>query len=292
MAALGGGILVALLRGWITERLKQSIQHEYAQKLENHKAELNSRLQAISHENQLSQLRMSLFFDHQREAFAKILAAIAEAVREWWQTYDPDEGGLTEPVPADAYNRVKRAYYDHRLFLDSDCMAAVELTMESMRDSFPVDDGSGTLHPRDCRGPFDELECLQDRLPEIFQDKIGLTVSGWAKQEVGLLGAIRPLNHYHFPEIGLPVKGALGLTRRDSPADAVKKADENRTLLIAKLTEFRDYLHRDPSCFHEAETRVGRYLRMLGHTVSGPGVHEGQPMGALAGHSTLLHGHI
>lgn len=144
---IGGAILAALLRGWITERLKQSIHHEYAQKLENHKLELNSKLQAISHENQLNQLRTSLFFDHQREAFAKILAAIAQAVREWWETYDPEEGGLIEPVPLDAYKGVKRAYYDHRLFLDCDCMAAIELSLEFMSDSFPVDDGSGKVTP-------------------------------------------------------------------------------------------------------------------------------------------------
>jgi hypothetical protein len=263
---IGGAILVVLLRGWITERLRQSIGHEYAQMLENHKSELNSRLQAISHENQLVQLRTSLFFDHQREAFAKILATIAETSREWWEAYDPDEGGLIEPVPADAYDEVKRAYYDHRLFLDSDCIAAIELALEFMGDSFPVDDGSGRLHHRDCRGPYDALVYLRDRLPELFQEKIGIPVSGKGKQEIALLGAIRLLNHYHFTEIGLPVKGALELTNRDSPADVVKKADENRTVLIAKLMDFREYLHRNPIGFDEAETTIGRYLHMLEYT--------------------------
>jgi len=56
-----GALLVWLLRGWISERLKQSIQHEYSQKLETHKAELNTRIQALRHENQMQQLRTSLF---------------------------------------------------------------------------------------------------------------------------------------------------------------------------------------------------------------------------------------
>lgn len=262
---VGGAILTVLLRGWITERIKQSIQHEYAHKLENHKSELNSKLQAISHENQLNQLRTSLFFDHQREAFAKVLATIAKAAREWWETYDPEEGGLIEPVPLEAYKEVKRAYYDHRLFLDGDCMAAIELVLEFMGDSFPVDDGSGQLHPRDCRAPYDAIEFLQDRLPELFQEKIGLSVPGRAKNDIALLGAIRLLNRYHFARIGLPVKGVLKLAYDDSPADAVRKAEENITELIKKMMEFQQYLLRDPSCFHEAETKICRYLRMLGH---------------------------
>lgn len=262
---ISGAILVVLLRGWITERLKRSIQHEYAQKLETHKSDLNTRLQAISHENQLNQLRTSLFFDHQREAFTKILAAIARAVREWRETYDPEGGGLTETVPRDAYRAVKEAYYDHRLFLDRDCTAAIELALEFMGRSFPFDDGNGELHRRDCRGLFDSLEFLQDRLPELFQEKIGLEVVSRAKTDLALLGAIRILNRYHFAEVGLPVKGALELTDRDTPADAVRKADENMRELLAKLAKFKDYLSRDPSCFHEAASQVHRYIQMLSH---------------------------
>jgi hypothetical protein len=84
-----------------------------------------------------------------------VLAAIAQAVHEWWETYDPEEGGLIEPVPLDVYKGVKRAYYDNRLFLDNDGMAAIELALEFMRRSFPVDDGTGQVHHRDCREPYD-----------------------------------------------------------------------------------------------------------------------------------------
>jgi hypothetical protein len=261
---IGGAVLTALLRGWITERLKQSIQHEYAQKLENHKSELNTKLQAISHENQLNQLRTSLFFDHQREAFAKVLTTITQAANEWWETYDPEEG-LVKPVPLEAYKGVKRAYYEHRLFLDGDCICAIKLVLEVMSDSFPFDDGSGQLHYRDCRAPSEAFDFLQDRLPELFQEKIGIRVIGPAKKDIALFGAVRLLNRYHFSEIGLPPKDALKLTLDDSPGDVVRKAQENTAELIKKMTEFREYLRRDASCFHEAETKICRYLRMLGH---------------------------
>lgn len=99
---LGGALLVWLLRGWISERLKHSIRHEYSQKLETHKAQLNTRIQAIQHESQLHQLRTSLFFDHQRNAFAGLLAKIAEVNQAWFEAeYVPDEG-LTGPVPHEA----------------------------------------------------------------------------------------------------------------------------------------------------------------------------------------------
>ena len=65
---ISGAVLVWLAKGWISERLKQSIHHEYAEKLESYKTELNSKVEGIKHENQVSRLRTSLFFDHQRDA--------------------------------------------------------------------------------------------------------------------------------------------------------------------------------------------------------------------------------
>jgi len=82
LSILSGGIsgvaLVWLAKGWISERLKQSVQHEYAEKLESYKTELNSKVEGIRHENQVSQLRTSLFFDHQRDAFAALITKIAQ----------------------------------------------------------------------------------------------------------------------------------------------------------------------------------------------------------------------
>ena len=43
--SLSSAVLVWLAKGWISERLKQSIQHEYAEKLESYKTELNSKVE-------------------------------------------------------------------------------------------------------------------------------------------------------------------------------------------------------------------------------------------------------
>jgi hypothetical protein len=71
--ATGAAAFSWIVRTWLAERLKQSIGYEYSQKLESHKTELNSKLQLIQHENQVNQIRTSLFFDYQREAFCGIM---------------------------------------------------------------------------------------------------------------------------------------------------------------------------------------------------------------------------
>jgi len=142
-AGITGALLVWLLRGWISERLKQSIQHEYSQKLETHKAELNTRIQELQHENQLQQLRTSLFFDHQQNAFAGILAKIAEVNQIWVDKEYEYEVGITGPVPNELYKELRTMYYQHQLFLDPPCLAAMELVFECYSDSFTFDDRSG-----------------------------------------------------------------------------------------------------------------------------------------------------
>jgi hypothetical protein len=261
-----GGVLVWLLRGWITERLKQSIQHEYSQKLETHKAELNTRIQAIQHDNQLQQLRTSLFFDHQRNAFAGLLAKIAEVNQTWIDKEYEFEEGLTGPVPNDTYKELQALYYQHQLFLDPSCLAAMDLIFDCYGDSFPFDDGSGSPPQVSCRkadAAYRVIEYLQPRLAELFQRRIGITTSGRGEREIALLGSIRLLNQYQFAEIDLPPKEHLGLRDRDSAAEAVAKAEGNLQELISRLKQLEAYLKEDHGIFHEAATKSLRYLAML-----------------------------
>lgn len=252
--------LVFLLRGWLTERIKQSIQHEYAQKLENHKTDLNTRIQALQHEYQLNQLRTSLFFDHQREAFTKIITSIAVARDEWSKLYDPEEE--LEPIPNAAYRNVKDVYNLNRLFLDDDCIASVEIVLDVMSSSFPISDGH-ELHHRDCKFPYDALIFMQDRIPDVFQEKIGLKVNGRAKIEIALFGAVRLLNNYHFTDIGLPPKNDLKIGIQDSPEDIVKRGEGNMKILLENLNQFELYISKNPSCFGDILPKISRLTSML-----------------------------
>lgn len=256
---LTGALLVWLLRGWISERLQQSIRHEYSQKLETHKAELNARIQAIQHDNQLQQLRTSLFFDHQRNAFAGLLAKIAEVNQTWIdKEYHHDEG-LAGPVPDEAYEDLRSTFYKHQLFFDSACLAAIDLVLDCYRDSFPFDDGSGQLHPRDVDTAYKAVQFLQPRLAELFQNRIGVSTSRRAEHEIGLFGAIRILNHHHFTE----PKGSLKLRNRVQPAEAVVQAETHFEELVAKLKQFEAHLKKDCGWSQEAALKTNRYLEIL-----------------------------
>lgn len=264
-----GTLLVLLLRGWISERLQQSIRLEYSQKLESHKAELNTRIQTIKHEAELRQLRTSLFFDHQRSAFAGLLAKIAAVNQKWIdEGYVPDEG-LTHPVPYDAYKELQAAYYEHQLFLDAPCITAMELVFECYSDSFPFDDGSGpSAKPRDIDAAYDAVQYLQPRLAALFQSRIGVISDGRAEWEIALLGAIRLLNGFKDDEIDLPPKGALELRRIDKSLDAVAKAEDNLDEVLTRLCRFQDYLRREGGVWPEAALSAARYLSILQQSVA------------------------
>lgn len=259
---IGGAILTWLLRNWISERLKQSIQHEYAQRLETHKAELNADMQSIIHERQLHQLRTSLFFDHQREAFAAILSQLAKTRTKWWEIAGDPEEPFTEPVPQEEYKEFKQLFYDHQLFFDSDCLLAIDLAIKAMTDSFPYYDFSGPPQHRECREPYERLEYIQERIAQIFQEKIGVAPAEKAKFEIALFALIKLLNSYHFSEIDLPVKEPLKLSNRDEPSEAVTKAQQNIELLITKAHELQNHLSRK-GYFEEALVTTSRCLKII-----------------------------
>lgn len=108
---IGGAIIAWLLRTWISERLKQSIAHEYSQKLESYKAELNGRLQDMTHQNQLFQLRTSLFFDHQRNAFSSLVSKMADVKQKWIEVAYDEYEGMTESFPYDLFKELKTLYF-------------------------------------------------------------------------------------------------------------------------------------------------------------------------------------
>lgn len=170
-------------------------------------------------------------------------------------------------MPYDAYQELRKVYYEHQLFLDSSCLAALELVFECYNDSFPLHDGTGGPPiQRDVESAHAGVEYLQSRIAELFQRKIGVSENALAMREVALFGAIKLLNRYHLSEIQLPVNGVLTLATGDRAADAVAKAQEHVDELMSKLRELHDYLGRKHGVFHEARTKASRYLGMLEST--------------------------
>lgn len=264
-------LVVLALTGAIFYALRLTLQHSIStgiklaadKQLEELKSDLRSQVESIRHEYQLAQIQTSLLFEHKRTAFASLLARIAEVKREWHKSgYEPDVG-ITNKVPNDQYNKLIDTYYEYQLFLDTDCLAATELVLNALQSSLPWDDGSGNLQASDCEAAYNRLEYLQPRVAGLFQEKLGIDVSRRAKEEIALLGAILLLNRYHFPDIGLPVKGNLKLDSQDFPADAVEKAKTNKPELTTKLEAFGEYLRKGGGVFHEAQTDISRCIAML-----------------------------
>lgn len=258
---IGGGIIVFLARTWISERLKQSIQHEYDQKIETLKAEFKASMQAKDFQHQIYQLKTSLFFDHQREAFACIISQIAETRKKWIETVSDPMEGLIEPVPSGEYEKVKKLFYDKQLFLDSDCIFVMNLVLQAMSDSLPFYDGEKERY-RDVGEPYRRLAYLQDRMAEIFKEKIGLGTAEIAKTEVAFLCAIRLVNTHGHLDIK-PIKDSmLKLKYGDNAADAVLKAKNNKEELIERLIELEKCFDRE-GFLYEYGTLTKKCLEIL-----------------------------
>lgn len=258
-----GAVLVWLFKGWISERLKQSIQHEYAEKLENYKTELNSKIEGIKHDNQVAQLRTSLFFDHQREAYASLITKIAQINTEWMTHYDPDEG-LYEPVPSNGRREFESLFYQHQLFLDEECLMALSLVMGTYSRSLPYDDGSGAPpHQNESSQHVSYIEYLQPRIASIFRRKIGMASDPQHLIDVAVLSAIELVNNYHFPEVEIPPKETLSTKKIKNAADKVALGLNNICELTALLRSFDNYLSRDGGWIHEAQLKVKQTLNIL-----------------------------
>lgn len=240
---IGGGILTLILRNWITERLKQSIQHEYSHKLETHKSELNVKLQSIIHDKELYNLRTSLFFDHQRKAFAEISSQLAQTKDEWFSiAFDPEES-FVEPVPTEQYKTFKRLFYEHQLFFDIECSLVIELALQAMQDSFPFQDTLyGPEEKRECYEAYQRLEYIQERMVQIFQEKLGLSPAISAKRDLAYLTLVILLNRHRHDISELMIEGKVPLSSLEIHTDAVEIVKKYKEAILKKSEELKKCL--------------------------------------------------
>ncbi|HCE1838293.1 hypothetical protein [Vibrio parahaemolyticus] len=259
---VGGAVISWLARTWISERLKQSIGFEYSQKLESYKTDLNAKVETIKHDNQVTQLRTSLFFDHQREAYASLITKVAEINEDWGYLTDPDEG-LWERVPYSSYKELKNLMLKHQLFLDDESMMALDLILDTYLRSFPFDMGDGKPHQSETSALLATCEYLQPRLASIFRSKIGMTKDELHLKEVATLAGITYLNTYHFLDVEVPPEGILNIRGMNNAADKVRLGLDNFAELSTRLDAFDLYLSKDGGWIHEAQTKVKRTSAIL-----------------------------
>ena len=260
---IGGAALAWLAKEWISVRLKQSIQYEYSEKLESYKTELNSKVEGVKHENQISQLRTSLFFEYQRDAYAALITKIDQINIEWMSHYDPDEG-LYEPVPSEGRKELGTLLSKHQLFLDEECLMALSLVTEAYSRSLPYDDRSGEPpHQNDSSQYVSYIEYLQPRIASIFRGKIGVPSDPQHLLDVSVLSAMELVNGYNFMEVEIPPKGSLLTKRTNNAADKVTIGLDNVDALIELLSNFDEYLKREGGWVSHVQLKVSNTLKIL-----------------------------
>lgn len=202
VSALTSSTVLWLGKEWLSTRLKASISHEYSEKLQEHKKEmdgelkqqqsiLDARLQEVRLRHEVSQTRTTLFFDHQVAAFGKLLEQLSWNI-DTWHGSRQQESGYLPPAPPEARAKVNALMREHQLFLDPDCQAALEIVTDSYRRSLNFNDGSGgPSHPQDTEGRLEDVEYLQSRIAALFQKKIGVDYDRHALRQIGLIGSIR-----------------------------------------------------------------------------------------------------
>ncbi|MFT5702385.1 MAG: hypothetical protein ACI8ZB_005304 [Desulforhopalus sp.] len=239
---VAGAALIWISRSWITERLQQSIRHEYSQKLETHKSELNLKLQSIKHDRELYNLRTSLFFDHQRKAFAEISSQLAKTKDEWFRVAFDPEDSFMEPVPNEEYIKFKQLIYDHQLFFDTECNLAIDLALQAMHDSFPFKETLyGPEEKIECQEPYERLAYIQERMIQLFQEKIGISEAVSAKTDLALLTLVRLLNEnkHHISEF--EIEDNIKLSIFENYSDAIEIAKQYINPFTEKCEELREY---------------------------------------------------
>lgn len=240
---IAGVALIWISRSWITERLQQSIRHEYSQKLETHRSELNAKLQSIIHDKELYNLRTSLFFDHQRKAFAEISSQLAQTKDKWFSVaFDPEESFI-EPVPSEQYDEFKKLFYEHQLFFDTECSLAIKLALQAMQDSFPFKE---TLHgpeeKRECYEAYQRLENIHERMVQIFQEKIGLSPAISSKKDLAYLTLIILLNQHRHDISELMIEGKVPLSSLEIYSDAIEIVKQYKEDILEKSEELKKHL--------------------------------------------------
>ncbi|EOB4119509.1 hypothetical protein ACG9VW_001807 [Vibrio parahaemolyticus] len=207
-------------------------------------------------------MRTSLFFDHQREAYASLIAKVAEINEDWGYLADPEDG-LWERVPYASYKELKNLMLKHQLFLDDESIMALDLILDTYFRSFPFDPGDGTSHQNETSALLATCEYLQPRLASIFRSKIGMVKDEQHLKEVATLAGITYLNSYHLLAVEVPPKGVLNTREVENAADKVRLGLDNFTDLSRRLDAFDEYLSRDCGWIHEAQTKVKRTNAIL-----------------------------
>lgn len=266
ISAATSGAIFKLGKEWLSIRLKASITHEYSEKLQAHKKELDielkqqqsvldGKLQEVRLQHEIVQTRTTLFFEHQVKAFAKLLEQMSWTI-DCWHTSRQRESSYLPPAPLDGRISVTKLIREHQLFLDPDCQAALEVITDAYRHSLNYDDGSGAPpHHQDTEARLEDVEYLQPRIAALFQKKIGVDYDRHALRQIGLLGAIRLVAVRRANTEQWPLMQHI---LSADPEDAVGLAEEN-------FSQVQDFLESSAQTIgsYSEHLKLKQYIKLI-----------------------------
>jgi hypothetical protein len=223
-------------------------------------------LEKTKHELQLELKRMSVLFEHQKDSFRKVLAAMHRAIEAIEHNVQGD-GGDWLPISAKHLDTFQRLASEECLFMDGGTDRALELFSTIMWDA--VQDGLFDHFPdsSDVRRAHTQMKLIAARVAEHFRSRVGLNPDkSDALLDVELLAACRLINTHYFPKFNMPTKTLLKFRDGESAEEMVLTARKNVAVLKSELqvlknaAQFRD---DGASFYYDVIARVDRYMDIL-----------------------------
>jgi hypothetical protein len=227
---------------------------------------MDRRLEKAKHELQLNLERMSVVFQHQKDSFRNVLAAMHRAIEAIEARVEPD-GGPWYPIFRKQHDAFWKAVSGECLFLDGDTDRAIRLFSQVMWAA--VEDLPLQQSPEsdEVWRAYSEMNLIADRVTEHFRNRIGLTGATAAPlTDTELLGACRLINNQHWPTFNLPTKGLLKFGEHQTAEEAIRTAKDNLCVLESELQSLQQALRSKnsrASASFETLSLIERYLSTI-----------------------------
>ena len=229
--------------------------------IETLKANYSRELETARHTLELENSRMSIVFEHQKDSFRAILAAMHQVISAIEAQAEP-ESAWYHPIPESVGDAFKAVIAQEGLFVEARCERVLERFSRAISDA--VESQHDSPDADKIYQTYDHLKLLARAVANHFRGRVGLNIIGDPLRDADLLGACRLIDRIHFPEAGFPTKGMLSMSKR-SAVELVSLANENIGELRQQLTRLRDYIRdtRRTGLFFGVQAEAEEYLRSL-----------------------------
>lgn len=238
-----------LIKKWLPSRIEYSIKHEYDKEIEKYRYNFQIEMQ-----------KTSLFFEYRQKSFSFLIKFIADIQEEWlsririaYDEYEPRN------APKMSLEKLEDAIIKNQLFLDQDCLLALNLLKDALSDGW-ADADPNEEYEIETYEPYERFVNISAFTFNLFQEKIGITGTNISKQ-IGLIGAISELNKFNADDFHIP--DSIKIQEKDCNVNRyLLKAQENEKDLIKNLKDLLEYL-KNKNRFDDHYERAMLCLKVL-----------------------------